>query len=257
LKDITDNPETNALKRLLAVKKSISEFEQRLELVQKVVHRAHEENEEVNANLDPKIKKDREETLEYVLAELDEIETDAKIQMENIDDTNQFISAHLDHVRNEIMRLSLKIEVGAFIMGFGAVVGGIFGMNLANGIETNTFAFHIVWVSIIVLSLLMVIFFNKKTAQLKNDTSDALDYKILKNFFTYVDDLESYVENKKRVSKQDFKEAVQKITNLPVEEQEVTYLFRMFDTDNDGMLDTGEEGELKIKVSFDKEEENN
>ena len=52
-----------------------------------------------------------------------------------IEDTDQFISAHLDSVRNEIIKMSLVIEVGGLVMGFGAVVGGIFGMNLKNHSE--------------------------------------------------------------------------------------------------------------------------
>ena len=70
-------------------------------------------------------------------ADLDEIETEIKIFIDMIEDTDQFISAHLDSVRNEIIKMSLFIEVGGLIMAFGAVVGGIFGMNLKNHIEVN------------------------------------------------------------------------------------------------------------------------
>ena len=68
-------------------------------------------------------------------ADLDEIETEIKIFIDMIEDTDQFISAHLDSVRNEIIKMSLFIEVGGLVMGFGAVVSGIFGMNLNNKIE--------------------------------------------------------------------------------------------------------------------------
>ena len=70
-------------------------------------------------------------------ADLDEIETEIKIFIDMIEDTDQFISAHLDSVRNEIIKMSLFIEVGGLIMGFGAVVSGIFGMNLNNKIEVG------------------------------------------------------------------------------------------------------------------------
>ena len=128
-------------------------------------------------------------------ADLDEIETEIKIFIDMIEDTDQFISAHLDSVRNEIIKMSLFIEVGGFvfvfgrddvflfvcvkrasirasslkwadlylysimmmfvclcekiikmslfikvgglIMGFGAVVSGIFGMNLKNHVEVK------------------------------------------------------------------------------------------------------------------------
>ena len=70
-------------------------------------------------------------------ADLDEIETEIKIFIDMIEDTDQFISAHLDSVRNEIIKMSLFIEVGGLIMGFGAVVSGIFGMNLTNHVEVK------------------------------------------------------------------------------------------------------------------------
>ena len=73
-------------------------------------------------------------------ADLDEIETEIKIFIDMIEDTDQFISAHLDSVRNEIIKMSLFIEVGGLIMGFGAVVSGIFGMNLTNHVEVKLVA---------------------------------------------------------------------------------------------------------------------
>ena len=80
-------------------------------------------------------KEDIELLLSSVAADLDEIETEIKIFIDMIEDTDQFISAHLDSVRNEIIKMSLFIEVGALIMGFGAVISGIFGMNLTNFIH--------------------------------------------------------------------------------------------------------------------------
>merc|ERR1719433_1241682 len=68
-------------------------------------------------------------------AELQEIATDTRIFKDMIEDTDQFISAHLDSVRNEIIKLSLFIEIGSLVLASGAVVSGIFGMNLMNYFE--------------------------------------------------------------------------------------------------------------------------
>ena len=86
-------------------------------------------------------KEDIELLLSSVAADLDEIETEIKIFIDMIEDTDQFISAHLDSVRNEIIKLSLFIEIGGLIMGVGAVVSGIFGMNLHNTLEEHPYAF--------------------------------------------------------------------------------------------------------------------
>merc|ERR1711988_327627 len=84
-------------------------------------------------------------------ADLDEIETEIKIFIDMIEDTDQFISAHLDSVRNEIIKLSLFIEVGALIMASGAVVSGIFGMNLLNKIEEHEHGFMLVCMGILIM----------------------------------------------------------------------------------------------------------
>ena len=72
-------------------------------------------------------KEDIELLLSSVAADLDEIETEIKIFIDMIEDTDQFISAHLDAVRNEIIKMSLFIEIGGLTMGMCAVLSGIFG----------------------------------------------------------------------------------------------------------------------------------
>ena len=72
-------------------------------------------------------------------ADLDDIDTEVKILIDVIEDTDQFISAHMDSVRNEIIKMSLFTEVGGVILGFGAVVSGIFGMNLDNKMDLYPF----------------------------------------------------------------------------------------------------------------------
>ena len=49
-------------------------------------------------------------------ADLDEIETDTKVFSDMIEDTDQFISAHLDSVRNEIIKLSLYLEMETLLI---------------------------------------------------------------------------------------------------------------------------------------------
>ena len=249
LQQIESNPETNGLKRLLAVKKSFAEFEQKVEHVAKVIRNIIADDEDmINLYLTNSGKHvGEQEEIELLLgsysADLDEIETEIKIFIDMIEDTDQFISAHLDSVRNEIIKMSLFIEIGALIMGFGAVVSGIFGMNLTNAMEENPYAFSVVCMSIVVAMAAFFAGFTKKYFQLKADTSSAQSFTLLKNFFTYVDDLEYHVFSK-RIEKPEFKEAVEKITGLKITERECEYLFKMIDANKDGIIDT--ENELNL-----------
>jgi len=235
LQQIEANPETNGLKRLLAVKKSFSEFEQKVEHYAKILRNILADDEDMTSLHLSNSEEGNHEDVELLLgsysADLDEILTEIKIE-----DTDQFISAHLDSVRNEIIKMSLFIEVGALIMGFGAVISGIFGMNLTNFIEDNSYAFLIVCVSIVVAMSIFFAGFVQKYYQLKADTTSAQSFSLLKNFFTYVDDLEYYIFNKK-IERTEFKNALEKITGLKVTEKELEYLFKMIDTNKDGLID--------------------
>merc|ERR1712113_153890 len=84
---------------------------------------------------------------------------------------------------------------------------------------------------------------------LRRDTGPAHSFSVLKNFFTYVDDLEFHVFNKKEINRTEFKEAVEKVTCLKVSEREAEFLFLMMDSDGDGLLQT--EKELKVKLGID------
>lgn len=150
LEQIESNPETNGLKRLLAVKKSLAEFEQNVELVRRVVSNILSDDEAmINLYLtktDIKVgeQEDVELLLTSIVADIDEVLTEIKMMIDMMEDTDQFISAHLDSVRNEIIKMSLFIEIGALVMAVGAVVSGVFGMNLTNTLENNPYAFLIV-----------------------------------------------------------------------------------------------------------------
>ena len=217
------NPETNGMRRLLAVKKSLTEFEQRVEHVKKVLRNLLSKDEDMVSLYLTQCQKivGEQEEIEHLLgsysADLEEIETEIKIFIDMIEDTDQFICAHLDSVRNEIIKMSLFIEIGVLVMGFGAVVSGLFGMNLTNTFEEFNYAFEIVCLSI---GLAMMVFFiglTNKYHKLNTDTSSAQSFTLLKNFFTYVDDLEYHVFSK-RIEKPKFKEAVEKVTGLQISE---------------------------------------
>ena len=94
---------------------------------------------------------------------------------------------------------------------------------------------------------------------MRADTSSAQSFTLLKNFFTYVDDLEYHVFNKKIEKvlisqvdsiltvhvKGEFKQAVEKITNLKITDRESEFLFKMMDANHNGFIDA--ENELNLR----------
>ena len=132
-------------------------------------------------------------------------------------------------------------------MASGAVVSGIFGMNLLSKIEEYEYGFMLVCLGILIMMISIFVGFYQKYYQLRADTSSAHSFNLLKNFFSYVDDLEYYVLNKKTFTNREFKDAIEKITKLKISEKEAEYLFTTFDSNKDGYIDI--EGELNIKTN--------
>ena len=97
LQQIEIQPETTGLKRLLAVKKSLLEFEQRVEHVMKVVQQLMMDNEDMvdlyltRPHRTAEQHEEVEQLFEAHFAELEEIVTETKIFNDMIEDTDQFI----------------------------------------------------------------------------------------------------------------------------------------------------------------------
>ena len=130
---------------------------------------------------------DLEQILDFFVADIEEIEAKVHMVVELMEDTDSFVSAHQDNVRNELMKMGLVIDILAVTLGFGAVVGGIFGMNLKNNLEDSASAFMFVLVGTVLLMLLMFSGFILKYYSLKKDTSKAQSYNVLRNFFRYAE----------------------------------------------------------------------
>ena len=88
--------------------------------------------------------------------------------------------------------------------------------------------------------------FNAKYNKLKLDTSNATSFLALKNFFTYVDDLE-FLVNKTELNKTEFQSALNKLTGLKVSEEESEFIFKMFDSNKDGYISTIDELKFRNK----------
>ena len=68
-------------------------------------------------------------------------------------------------------------------MASGAVVSGIFGMNLLSKIEEYEYGFMLVCLGILIMMISIFVGFYQKYYQLRADTSSAHSFNLLKNFF--------------------------------------------------------------------------
>ena len=243
VQQIESKPDITGLKKLLAVKKSVVQFQQDVEIVHKALKDLSTELDTLNTmklmtNTDDT--DDLEEFLDFLLSDIEEIEGDVSMVIEMMDETDQFVSSHQDNVRNELMKLSLVMEMIAVALAFGAVIGGIMGMNVKNHYEESNWAFMIVCIGMFVLMFLIIGGFYIKYYYLKRDTSKAQSFNVLQNFFKCIDDLE-FFKFEKLISKDDFIDAVKKVTKMPIADKEADFLFQLLDCDGDGVIDTEKE----------------
>ena len=109
------------------------------------------------------------------------------------------------------MKIGVFFEFAALTSGFGMLVGGFFGMNTISGLEETRLAWGvIVLLTILFMALIMGCFmrvflfinsvshyiFIQSFYHLKADTSTAQKFNLLKNFFTYFDELEHFFGKK-------------------------------------------------------------
>ena len=63
----------------------------------------------------------------------------------------------LDVARNRLHRVELWMSLVTMAVAWGALVAGIFGMNLQSGLETNNYAFAIVAIAITALVAMLTL----------------------------------------------------------------------------------------------------
>ena len=245
---IERKPDIIELKKLYAVKKSIISFQQTVECITKVLKDLRKEYDtSLNMEIGINTKDDFEDILEYLIADIEDIEERVTNVLEEMEDVAQFVSSHQDNVRNDLISMTMYIEMIGMTLGFGAFVGGVFGMNLTNSYEEDPNAFAIVVGLLFLVMILIFAGFRIRMSVMKRNTKNANSFNVLKNFFNCVDALE-FQDLPKLINRTNFTKAVKQMTGMKnVNEKEVDFLFQMIDQDDDGVIDR--ETELRRKIS--------
>ncbi|KAB5591210.1 Mitochondrial inner membrane magnesium transporter mrs2 [Ceratobasidium theobromae] len=84
---------------------------------------------------------DLELLLESFDKQVEEIVNEAETTMTNVQSTQEIVELILDSNRNALLALDLKVSIGTLGIGVGALVAGLFGMNLQSHLENDKFAF--------------------------------------------------------------------------------------------------------------------
>merc|ERR1719473_633714 len=111
---------------------------------------AEEETEEARREREEGETEMCEELLEYYLQRFETVHSEAERLLESARDLEESISVSLASRRLSVNQLELRLSIATFAVANGALVTGIFGMNLRSTLEMSVTTFYGVCAVIIV-----------------------------------------------------------------------------------------------------------
>ena len=164
LSQVSEFPTQENFEKLLLMKKEILSIEKVTQELQETLTDLLNDDEAIDelvlANKDFE-DDDLESILENILEQVMEISHDIHKEKENIDDTQEIVTLKMATIRNSVIQVDLLVSVAMFILSFGTLVAGFFGMNLHNSLEGSTFAFWFVVFAVFIFSIILGLLFWK------------------------------------------------------------------------------------------------
>ncbi|KAI6021689.1 hypothetical protein BKA83DRAFT_4285830 [Pisolithus microcarpus] len=131
--------------------KRLASFKNRARLVQDALEEVLEQDDDLNAMYLTDKKKgavrqnhehdELEVLLEFFSKQVEEIVNEAENIESNVQSTQEIVELILDSNRNALLALDLKVSILTMGLGSGALVAGLFGMNLQSHLEEMPYAF--------------------------------------------------------------------------------------------------------------------
>nr|XP_018263656.1 magnesium transporter [Kwoniella dejecticola CBS 10117]OBR85814.1 magnesium transporter [Kwoniella dejecticola CBS 10117] len=171
LADLEDDINRENLKRLLRYSKRIVEFQSRARYVKRAADEVLESDEDLSAMYltsralgRPRALHDHEQLellLESFVKQVEEIVSEVDTTVANMNSTQEIAELMLDSGRNALLALDIKISIATLGIGTGALVAGLFGMNLTTQLESTPYAFLAVSGSASLIAILVMLYGTK------------------------------------------------------------------------------------------------
>jgi magnesium transporter len=165
LAELEDDIDHDRFKRLLHYSRRLTSFQNRAKLVGEALEEVLEQDEDLTAmyltdkiNNVPRELSDHEDLevlLESFSKQVEEVVNEAESIESNVQSTQEIVELILDSNRNQLLALDLKVSIGTMGLGTGALIAGVFGMNLTSHIEHSSFAFYVMSGASSVIALLV------------------------------------------------------------------------------------------------------
>nr|GAT46673.1 inner membrane magnesium transporter MRS2 [Mycena chlorophos] len=152
LAELEDNIDHDRFKRLLHYSRRLASFQNRAKLVEEILEEVLSQDDDLTAMYltdkqngivrDIEDHEDLEVLLESFSKQVEEIVNEAENISTNVQSTQEIVELILDSNRNALLSLDLKISIMTMGLGSGALIAGLFGMNLTSKVETHPWAFY-------------------------------------------------------------------------------------------------------------------
>lgn len=151
LAELEDDINHDKFKRLLHYSRRLVAFKNRAKLVQEALEEVLEQDDDLDAMYLTDKKngvlrnmhehEELEVLLEFFSKQVEEIANEAENIEANVQSTQEIVELILDSNRNALLALDLKVSIGTMGIGMGALIAGLFGMNLKSHMEEMPYAF--------------------------------------------------------------------------------------------------------------------
>ncbi len=164
LSEVSKSPTQANFEKLLLMKKEILSIEKIIQELQDTLTEFLNDDESIDdlvlGSTDFE-EDDLESIMDNILEQVIEISHDIHKEKEHIDDTQEIVTLKMATIRNSVIQVDLLVSVAMFILSFGTLVAGFFGMNLQNSFESSVFAFWFVIFAVFILSIILGVLFWK------------------------------------------------------------------------------------------------
>ncbi|WRT67295.1 uncharacterized protein IL334_004263 [Kwoniella shivajii] len=194
LTDLEDDINRDNLKRLLHYSRRIVGFQSRARYVKRAVDEILESDEDLSAMYltsralgRPRALHDHEQLellLESFVKQVEEIVSEVDTTVANMNSTQEIAELMLDSGRNALLALDIKISIATLGIGTGALVAGLFGMNLTTQLESTPYAFIAVSGSASLIALLVMIYGSKTLRRVRRVALTDKRYSDYSNMMT-------------------------------------------------------------------------
>lgn len=154
LEDFEHDIDRENLRRLLHYSKRLAGFQSRAKYIKSTVDELLDSDEDLSAMYitdkmlgKPRALHDHEQLellLESFTKQVEEIVSEIDTTVANMQSTQEVAELMLDSGRNALLALDIKVSIATLGIGTGAMVAGLFGMNLTTSLEETPYAFVVV-----------------------------------------------------------------------------------------------------------------